>query len=392
MNFDEPYYKLPRNFARSIGWWPYQSRLESFLIGIFIVLAFTLQVGPIITAIVVHFDDRELILETIAPILTDAASLIVFVNSSINSKMVSSNFNVIKADWKLVANRNEKLILEKYVELGNLMAAGYAGFVYLATVTFISEPLVPIVINLMLKTNLSAPHKLSVPMEWVVIDREKYYWILISYSGVCITVILTVLTAYDVMFITVVYHACGLFAVTGHRIQNLTNYENFENNAEKNIFLSSKKNHYEHLVSCIEIHRRALEYVDMIERTITGCFGIIVLLNLPLMSVTGMITLDNTLQQKIKNLMFIMGQVIHLFFECFLSQQLTDMSQQIHTQITAQKWYNIDVKSQKLLIIMIMRCQTPCILTAGKIMGLSIETFGMLKTSGSYFTMILSMQ
>lgn len=89
------------------------------------------------------------------------------------------------------------------------------GFVYLATVTFISEPLVPIVINLMLKTNLSAPHKLSVPMEWVVIDREKYYWILISYSGVCITVILTVLTAYDVMFITVVHHACGLFAITG---------------------------------------------------------------------------------------------------------------------------------------------------------------------------------
>ncbi|CAD6228769.1 GSCOCT00013847001.3-RA-CDS, partial [Cotesia congregata] len=392
MNFEEPYYKLPRNFARSIGCWPYQSRLESFLIGLFIVLAFTLQVGPIITAIVVHFDDRELILETIAPILTDIASFTVFVNSLINSKMVSSNFNVIKADWKLVANREEKLILEKYVELGNLMAAGYAGFVYLATVTFITEPVVPIIINLMLKTNLSAPHKLSVPMEWVVIDREKYYWILISYSGVCITVILTVLTAYDVLFITVVHHACGLFAVTGHRIQNLTSDEHFQNNTEKKIFLSSKKSHYEHLVSCIEIHRRALEYVDMIERTVTGCFGIVVLLNLPLISVTGMITLDNTLQQKIKNLMFTMGQVIHLFFECFLSQQLTDMSQQIHDQITAQKWYNIDVKSQKLLIIMIMRSQTPCMLTAGKIMGLSIETFGMLKTSGSYFTMLLSMQ
>lgn len=45
------------------------------------------------------------------------------------------------------------------------------------------------------------------------------------------------------------------------------------------------------------------------------------------------------------------------------------------------KWYNISKKSQKLILLMTMRSQTPCKLTAGKIMELSIENFGMVKNT-----------
>lgn len=81
---------------------------------------------------------------------------------------------------------------------------------------FITEPVLPILLNNILKTNLSAPHKFADPMEWIIIDKEKYYWLLLSNSSICIMVILTVLISYDVIFITFVYHACGLFAITGY--------------------------------------------------------------------------------------------------------------------------------------------------------------------------------
>ncbi|XP_057338916.1 odorant receptor 13a-like [Microplitis mediator] len=394
--FEQSYFTLPRNFARSIGRWPYQSSLQSFLIGIVIISAFILQVGPKILADIVHSDDQELILETLAPTITNVMAFAKYINTFVNARMLKILFERIKDDWESVTDKKERIILESYAGFGKLMATGYAGFVYAATVQFITEPVLPIILNSILKTNLSAPHKFADPMEWIIIDKEKYYWILLSNSSVCIMVILTVLISYDVIFITFVYHACGLFAITGHRIENLPNEEDFQIiNRKPNSLKNSRDVHYKHLVSCIRIHRMALKYVDLIESTFAGCFGVVVGLNLPLMSITGVqiIAQSGTLQQKIKYVMFTGAQMLHLFFECFLSQQLTDMSLRVQQHIANGKWYNISTKSQKLLILMTMRSQVPCILTAGKIMGLSVESFGMMmKTSGSYFTVLLSMQ
>lgn len=44
--FNQPCYKLAKNFARLIGRWPYQSSLQCFLIGLVIIAAYILQVGP----------------------------------------------------------------------------------------------------------------------------------------------------------------------------------------------------------------------------------------------------------------------------------------------------------------------------------------------------------
>ncbi|XP_057338915.1 odorant receptor 22c-like [Microplitis mediator] len=394
--FEQPYYKLPRNFGRSIGRWPDQSRLQTFLIGIFIVSAFILQVIPIIIADVVHSDDQKLIFETLAPAITDFVSFVKYMNTFIKRKTLKILLQRINDDWNIVTSCDEKCIMEKYAKIGNLMAAGYAGFVYLSTAMYVTEPALPMIINFFFKTNLSAPLKFSVPMEWVVIDKEKYYWILLNYSGVCISVILSVLVSCDVIFITVVFHACGLFAVGGYRIKNLTNAKYYKNNlAELKLSRNADDAHYVHIVSCIRIHRRALEYFNLIESTFAGCFGVAIGLNLPIMSITGVqiITQTNTMQELIKLALFTVGQIMHLFFECFLSQQLTDMSLQIQQDIINGQWYSISKQSQKLLILMTMRSQVPCILTAGKIMGLSIESFGMMmKTSGSYFTVLLSMR
>ncbi|CAD6228761.1 GSCOCT00006532001.3-RA-CDS [Cotesia congregata] len=394
--FHQPCYKLSRNFARLIGRWPYQSSLQCFMIGVVIIAAYILQVGPKILADIVHSDDQELVLETLAPTITNIMAFAKYINTWVNAKMLKKLFETIKDDWELVTNSEEKEILKSYAEFGKLLATGYAGFVYITTITFVTEPVLPILINSVFKTNLSAPHKFADPMEWIIIDKEKYYWILLSNSSVCIMVILSCLISYDVIFITFVHHACGLFALTGHRIQNLTSDKNLKMLPRRTTILNRSHDfHYKHLISCIKIHKLALNYVDLIETTFSGCFGMVVGLNLPLMSITGVqiIAQGGTLQQKIKYVMFTGAQMLHLFFECFLSQRLTDMSFQIQEHIANGKWYNLSPKSQKLLILMTMRSQVPCILTAGKIMGLSIKSFGMmLKTSGSYFTMLLSFQ
>lgn len=177
----------------------------------------------------------------------------------------------------------------------------------MTTVMFITEPLLPMIINLILKTNISAPHEFPVPMEWIVIDKEKYYWLLFSNSSVCIMVILTVLISYDVIFITFIHHAYGLFAITGYqffpnlfefdsswfklnfflffcryRIRNMPNDVVRKNNLTSGVNASSNSDdvHYKHLVSCIRIHKRALEYVKKIYDS-NNAFTIIIINMLP---------------------------------------------------------------------------------------------------------------
>ncbi|CAD6228765.1 GSCOCT00006533001.3-RA-CDS [Cotesia congregata] len=391
--FDQPYYSLLRTFGCIVGRWPLQTSLQKFVIGIVINLAYILQVGPKILADIVHSDDQELIFETLAPTITDVGAFSKYINTFINRKMINKLLDRIEEDWRLATNYSEKVILKKYAAWGKLMATGYVGFVYTTTVMFVTEPMLPMLVNTILKTNLTAPHKFAVPMEWIVIDKDKYYWLLLTNSSICIMVILTTLISYDVIFITVVHHAYGLFAITGYRIKNFPNNTIQEKNFSKFDPITNRRDiNYKHLVSCIRIHRRALEFAEFIEDTFTGCFGFGIVLNLPTYFLQIMAA-SNTFQQKMKYFMFAVAQMLHLFFECFLSQQLTDLSMQVQQHIANGKWYDISAKSQKLLILMTMRCQVPCTLTAGKIMGLSIESFGaMIKTSGSYFTMLLSMQ
>jgi hypothetical protein len=42
------------------------------------------------------------------------------------------------------------------------------------------------------------------------------------------------------------------------------------------------------------------------------------------------------------------------------------------------QWYNYDLKSQKALITLMERSKTPMLITAGKILPLSLETFTMV--------------
>ncbi|KAF3054490.1 Odorant receptor 388, partial [Nylanderia fulva] len=57
------------------------------------------------------------------------------------------------------------------------------------------------------------------------------------------------------------------------------------------------------------------------------------------------------------------------------------------------RWYYTSRRCRKILLLILNRTMTPCKITAGNLMTLSIENYGaVLKTSMSYFTMLRSFQ
>ncbi|XP_008549291.3 odorant receptor 22c-like [Microplitis demolitor] len=394
--YDKPYYKITKISASLIGRWPYQSSRQSLVIVAVIWIAFILQAIPQIIAIVTHFDDREVLLEALAPFIIDIVCVAKYMNSFYNAELIKTLFERVKKDWRLLPKDREKKILEYHVDLGRLMSVGYAGFAFITTVIFVTEPILPRIINKLTNSNESVPLKFALPLEYIIFEKENHYWLMLIITNIFAINMIVVIISCDIMFITFVQHVCGLFAVVGFRIQSSpTGKITGKNKKEASSRKSSQDVAYKHLVSCIRSHRRALEFAEIIETTFSTSFGVVVALNLPIMSITGLqlITQSNTVEQMLKYLMFALAQMLHLFFDCFLSQNLTDMSSQIPHCIANVKWYDNSKESQKLILLMIMRSQVPSKLTAGKIMELSIENFGvMVKTSGSYFTMLLSMQ
>ncbi|XP_057337555.1 odorant receptor 67c-like [Microplitis mediator] len=305
-------------------------------------------------------------------------------------------FERMRRDWKLLLNEEEKDSLQYRPTLGYLFSAAYVGIVGTTLMIFITEPIIPRFLNILLRMNETAPRKFALPLEYIIIDREKHYWTILFISNLfCINIIVVIISC-DITLITYAQHICGLFAVIGCRLKNTPVDEDLPKGHKRRNNLSNSKNiPYKHLVSCIRGHRRALEFADLLESAYSVSFALIIGVNLPLISITGVqvVTQSNTIDKTLKYLTYAISQMAHLFFECFMSQQLTDMSLEMHESIADVRWYDISVKSQKLLILMTLRSQTPCKLTAAKVMDLSIENFAtMLKTCASYLTMLLSMQ
>ncbi|XP_015114099.1 odorant receptor coreceptor-like [Diachasma alloeum] len=83
----------------------------------------------------------------------------------------------------------------------------------------------------------------------------------------------------------------------------------------------------------------------------------------------------------------------HLFVECLIGQRLIDYSLGIQEHVSNSQWYDSSVKSQKMLRLLLMRSQYPCQLTAGKLLVINMESYSrIIRTSASYFTVLLAMQ
>ncbi|KAK0164122.1 hypothetical protein PV328_002783 [Microctonus aethiopoides] len=387
--FDQPYYRTGKNVTRLIGRWPYQKRWESKIYSFVIVILFNTQVIGQILGLIVYFDDNEIILELISPFMIDIIMSAKFLNFIINIKTMKKLLDRLKENCSLQTKEEEKNILDEYAYSGQLIVYGYIIAVYITTSVFIIEPLISKWINLVLQLNETVLNKYPVTIYYYEIDMEKNFTLIFCYESLCIFAILTITVANDSMFIIFLQHACGLFTVVGHQLKNLPkNYNlNKVSNNDKGS-TQTKDIHYDYYIMCIQNHKRAVEFANLIEDLYVWSFGVVIAINMPLMSVTAvqLMTQADTIQKKIKYSMFACTQMMHLFFDCYLSQRLSDSSVAIQEYITFSKWYGMPLKMQKLITMVTLRSQIPCKLTAGKLVILSMETFGVFKTVEIYMS------
>nr|AXM05196.1 odorant receptor [Campoletis chlorideae] len=379
MDVFQRYYKLTEILMKSIGQWPYQTRLVSrTFLGILIFFC-TTQIVPQILAVIEFSDDPEVVLESISPFLVDAASFAKLVTCLFTSEMRLEMLNRVREDWKKWDGEREIVVLHEYAKNGKRMTTFYAVAVYFTTVLFVTQPVLPKLIDTLFY-NGTKPGEFPFPVYYCQLDQQKYYFYIIAYTYVGASMVLIITIASDTMFIVHVQHVCGVFAAIGQKLKRVGEEEACEE--------EGRDINFENLATCIDRHNGALEFAELLEDLYCPSFFFVVGFNMIIMSVTGLqiLTRSNDPQETVRFIAFVGAQMVHLYIESYISQILMDHSLSIRDHIHSGKWYNISLKAQKLLGPMTMRCNTPCKLTAGKICTMSVETFGTVRMG---FTFLL---
>ncbi|THK33179.1 odorant receptor 9a-like [Diachasma alloeum] len=385
--WDQPYYWFTKTVFRAIGHWPYQSRLELLMCRTVLQFTYWIQIVPQIIAVIRHYDDLDLIMETMSSFITDIAVICNLSTFFFNSDKIQLLLEQVKEDWNIFPMDNGLQLLHEYTQLGKQRAILYSGGLYASWFVFVSEPVHVKLFLLFKPSNKTLPLRFAIPVDYGPLDMEKYYYTILVVAAVSIFGIVTVIVSADILLFLYAQHACGIFAALGFAIENLPVDDSFRD--------KTKDYEYQYMKKCVIIHHRTLEFSNTIEDIFCWNFFVMIGLNMIVISMTAVQVVTNldAVARLFKTLVYAIALTVHLFIQCFMSQQIIDSSLGAQQSLMNARWYLSTDQTKQLLQFMIMRSQIPCQLTAGKVVLMSLNTFSsIIRTSVTYFTVFLDMQ
>ncbi|XP_063995749.1 odorant receptor 63a-like isoform X6 [Diachasmimorpha longicaudata] len=263
-----------------------------------------------------------------------------------------------------------------------------SGSLYVSGVFTTLKPLQLRLMNILFKSNISVP-KFFIPMDYGMINVDKYYYGLLCLSEMSVSIIVVMVLAYDLFFFLCAQHICGLFTALGYCALCVA-VEKIPTDCQLLV-----DGTYNYLKTCVTVHKRILRFVNLLDEILRWNTFILLgftMIDLSMIELQLALHLDD-IGEVLKNLVFIGSVMTRFFIICFVAQRVTDHSVDFQNNLINSRWCDISLKSRHLIKFFIMRSQRPCQLTTGKVLVMSFQLFTVVvKASGSYFTMLLAMQ
>ncbi|XP_032664999.1 uncharacterized protein LOC116841321 [Odontomachus brunneus] len=334
-------------------------------------------------------ETTQCIFETLSIHLATWISFVKLLTCHFNNRKIKCLIEQLHANWNILI-QEEREIMRRYTINGRWYALAYTWCIYVTTVAFAASILSPRVMDVLFPLNESRPIVLPSPAYYFVDETKYYYYIFFHLefgSLICVAGII----AHDCIFLTYVEHACALFAIVGFRFEHLLYKRNITSKSLINI---SDEIYVENIAFSIQVHQRALQFATLLEKTFSSSFALQILFIVIIMS-TSLIQLSAELQgdvmELIKYFVYLVAQIFHLLVFSYQGQKLINHSLETHAKIYNGLWYNIPVKSQRLLLFAMRKSAEIISLSAGKIYIFCLESFTLImKTSVSYFTVMSS--
>ncbi|XP_051156045.1 odorant receptor 22c-like [Leptopilina boulardi] len=231
---------------------------------------------------------------------------------------------------------------------------------------------IPICLDIFMPLNESRPRYLPAQLEYYFFDRNEYYTFTYMHFGIIGSYAVMLIVINDVGLFTFSRHACAMFCVLRYRLKNINNNEDGERIDDSNVHKI-----YKNIRSCAILHDRILIFLENTNSCFAMCLLFLICVTIIIMSFNGsMIILnmhDNT--YLLRGVSVSMGQIIHVFFNCFTGQMVQSHSANMPNYIYDHEWYNSNHKIKMVIYFMILKSKTECSLCVGKTAVLGLELF-----------------
>ncbi|XP_072757394.1 uncharacterized protein [Anoplolepis gracilipes] len=392
--FKNSHYDILRLLLSGTGLWPFQTlkrRCAIYLAMIFVVgSGFTFEILGLME---VWHDIFELI---------DALPVLFFALISL-SKLIYAVYTFSKLKLLLISMREYSLSSksDEETKIYNLHALYGRKFGYIYTSLMVGHFVIFQIMTLLTRINYKGPEEKNIssnneqktqvglvyPANYMI-DMDTYYVPIFIHMALCEMTYTFLLATFDVLYVTSVECCCGLFEGLRYRLENAFKFENNNDGLTQDIS-------YSNIAYSIQRHIKTMQFVAIMESIYSLPLFIHVGIIILMLSIVGfqMITNTNDINNLIKHSSYINIITINIFFENWQGQKIIDSSEKVFESAYNTEWYNMPIPARKLLIMVIMASKKPLRLTMGKIFTMSYVTFNaVMRTSMSYFTLLLSMQ
>ncbi|CAL7945060.1 unnamed protein product [Xylocopa violacea] len=380
--FAKRYLGMTKVFASITGIWPYQNQYQKnirrALVNSVVIVALICQIGKIVV-----FLSIRTVVDQIPFLMVAIGSFIKYSNYVLNDNKFKKLFNSVLGDWQEVKTQEEERLMQKYANRGVLFILIYNLNIYFCVTTFLLLPFMPRLMDVWAPLNESRPRIHMYPGYYFTKNDDDYYYLIMLYTTISMLFAMCVFIASDTIMIYMVQHVCGLLSLAGYRFKSsmdgLSSWTDDYKVHERT---------YKKVCYAIKAHKRAYAFLNEIEDAYT--------LNLFIQVGFAVLTFTITLL-KVASITwsldtypyygFVIVQLVHVFFLTVQGQFVIDLHDSLYLMEYEAYWYNGDIKTQALFVLIIRRNLTPPLLTAGGLIHLNLNSFAEVNCKGMRFVL-----
>ncbi|XP_076240847.1 uncharacterized protein LOC143183227 [Calliopsis andreniformis] len=415
---EDRWLRINKFFGQLVGIWPGQTKSTKLLMRCFTFIVMISANVTQMAKVAISFSFVSLT-DQMPFLILGFGTFLKQYNYVLNEKRLRELLGSVVTDWLTKRPKEELMILEAYSNKAVMFSTIYKVAIIANLIMFILLPFVPPVLDVLVP--LEEPRsRIFIYPAYYFLDEEKYYYFIIVHMLVAACIVAFVFIAADLNLVYTVQHACALFAITGHRFERAMDEMQILNgkNADELREKSQQK-----VRACIDAHRETLKLVVGTESIIENnthsknknilsrnqsaycikndCHVVLLFLTVGLAIITFAITLMKVkyhqqgclAMMKISMMyftfsMFLVGQLVHVFFVTVMGQLLINSNNETFNKIYGSLWYQSSLKTQDIRILYTMvlhKCLFSPALKGGGVIDLNLVTF----LQASHFFLLL---
>ncbi|XP_043594039.1 uncharacterized protein LOC122572729 isoform X2 [Bombus pyrosoma] len=386
------YYNKIERYIQLLGQDPRHKSSTRNIIVMIVMINIASIIFPTIIEILasLHNKDIDGVIECLPHFLASSISAVKILNMYFNRRSFDKLFQLVAKQWQELKLNDELHILEETVMQGNRMAQFYHNTLVSFLGLFLLVPLIFPILDIVHPINGTRTRQQLLRVNYIFFNGDDYFFYIYLQLFCAAAVVVFVIISADWLYMLIIHHVSGLFAVCGHRVQKATVNPN-----NSTCTAVSENYMYEKIRNCAMMHSEAILFYNILNGSSQGSYLIQVGLSMLGISTTAaqiVINLDRP-EEAMRSAVFCGASQFHLLLLSLPGQVLLDHCSDLADNIYSSTWYGTPVQVQKVLYVMQIRCKRFCSLTAGGLYEMNIENFGItFKTCMSYITMFMSLK